>query len=101
MNYKIPTIGDYPQQMHIDLYDKANPEHSIYRSKAVGEPPFMHAISVWCAVYDAVASLSGYRCAPLLHAPATGEAILNACEHQLQWLNEHSAAKETADVTNQ
>lgn len=101
MNYKIPTIGDYPKQMHIDLYNKANPEHSIYRSKAVGEPPFMHAISVWCAVYDAVASLSGYRCAPLLHAPATGEAILTACEHQLQWLNEHSAAEDSADVANE
>ncbi|MBL4295680.1 xanthine dehydrogenase molybdopterin binding subunit [Vibrio fluvialis] len=97
MNYKIPTIGDYPKQMQITLYDKANPEHSIYRSKAVGEPPFMHAISVWCAIYDAVASISEHRCAPHLHAPATGEMILSACEHQQQWLENHPV-KENADV---
>ncbi|EKO3429444.1 xanthine dehydrogenase molybdopterin binding subunit [Vibrio fluvialis] len=97
MNYKIPTIGDYPKQMQIALYEKANPEHSIYRSKAVGEPPFMHAISVWCAIYDAVASISEHRCAPHLHAPATGEMILSACEHQQQWLESHPV-KENADV---
>lgn len=88
MNYKIPTIGDYPKQLAIDLYDQENPEYSIYRSKAVGEPPFMHANSVWCAIYDAVASISEHQCAPALHAPATGEEILNACEHQQQWLAE-------------
>ncbi len=38
-NYKIPSIGDYPKQMNITLFDQANPEHSIFRSKAVGEPP--------------------------------------------------------------
>ena len=97
MNYKIPTIGDYPKQMHIDLYEKANPEHSIYRSKAVGEPPFMHAISVWCATYDAVASISAHKHAPQLHAPATGETILRACEEQLQWL-EHNVVEETEDA---
>ncbi|MDV7104945.1 xanthine dehydrogenase molybdopterin binding subunit [Vibrio sp. TH_r3] len=84
MNYKIPTIGDYPKQMNIDLYDKANPEHSIYRSKAVGEPPFMHAISVWCAIYDAVGSITNHTLAVDLNAPATGEAILNACTKQFE-----------------
>nr|WP_321386044.1 xanthine dehydrogenase molybdopterin binding subunit [uncultured Vibrio sp.] len=90
MNYKIPTIGDYPKQMHVDLYDQANPEYSIYRSKAVGEPPFMHANSVWCAIYDAIGSISQHQCTPVLNAPATGEEILNACEHQQQWLAEQS-----------
>lgn len=84
MNYKIPTIGDYPKQMNIGLYDKANPEHSIYRSKAVGEPPFMHAISIWCAIYDAIASIGEHKYAVNLHAPATGEAILKACNEQFQ-----------------
>ncbi len=97
MNYKIPTIGDYPQQMKIDLYDKANPEHSIYRSKAVGEPPFMHAISVWCATYDAIASISEHKHAPEFHAPATGEQILNACEKQSEWLM-NTVTKEPEDV---
>lgn len=82
MNYKIPTIGDYPKQMNVDLFDRANPEHSIYRSKAVGEPPFMHAISVWCAVYNAVSSIGNHTLAADLNAPATGEAILKACTKQ-------------------
>jgi xanthine dehydrogenase large subunit len=84
MNYKIPTIGDYPQQLTIALSEHANPEHSIYRSKAVGEPPFMHAISVWCAVYDAIASISDHQIAPTLHAPATGEQILTQCLTQFE-----------------
>ncbi len=95
MNYKIPTIGDYPKQMHVALYDQANPEYSIYRSKAVGEPPFMHANSVWCAIYDAVASVSKHQCKPTLNAPATGEEILNACEHQQQWLANQTVPEES------
>ncbi|MFB9136954.1 xanthine dehydrogenase molybdopterin binding subunit [Vibrio olivae] len=98
MNYKIPTIGDYPKQMHVEFYEKANPEHSIYRSKAVGEPPFMHPISAWCAIYDAVAAISDHRVAPQLHAPATGEAILTACDHQFAWLKMHAQSEENSDV---
>lgn len=94
MNYKIPTVGDHPKQLHIELFDEPNPEYSIYRSKAVGEPPFMHAISVWCALYDAIASISSYRHTPDLHAPATGEMILNACQEQLVW---QSQQKEQQD----
>ncbi len=95
MNYKIPTIGDYPKKLHVALYDQANPEYSIYRSKAVGEPPFMHANSVWCAIYDAVAAISQHQSRPLLNAPATGEEILKACEHQQQWLAEQSEQDES------
>ncbi|MBF9002622.1 xanthine dehydrogenase molybdopterin binding subunit [Vibrio nitrifigilis] len=80
MNYKIPTIGDYPKVMNIGLYENPNPEHTIYRSKAVGEPPFMHGISVWCAIYDAVAALGNHQYDPDLHAPATGEQILTCCD---------------------
>ena len=79
MNYKIPSIGDYPKSLQIDLYTNPNPEQTIYRSKAVGEPPFMHGISVWCAIYDAIAAIGNYRFDPNLHAPATGEQILMAC----------------------
>jgi xanthine dehydrogenase large subunit len=86
MNYKIPSIGDYPKEMNIALYDVPNPEHSIYRSKAVGEPPFMHAISTWCAIYDAIASISGHRLIPDLDTPATGERILTACQQQFEQL---------------
>ncbi|WP_432468074.1 xanthine dehydrogenase molybdopterin binding subunit [Agarivorans sp. Z349TD_8] len=84
-NYKIPTIGDYPKQMNITLFDQANPEHSIFRSKAVGEPPFMLAISSWCAIRDAVAAISQHQLRPQLDAPATGERILMACQQQFAY----------------
>ena len=75
--YKIPTASDRPE-MHIDLWDNANDEASIYRSKAVGEPPLMLAISAFSAIYDAVASVGDHKRPPKLDAPATPERILAA-----------------------
>ncbi len=76
--YKIPAIGDTPPAFNVSLYGKENAEDSIYHSKAVGEPPFMLAISVWCALKDAISSLSGYTQDPQLDTPATPERVLNA-----------------------
>lgn len=90
MNYKIPTIADYPEQMNIALFANPNPEHSIFRSKAIGEPPFLLAISVWCAIYDAIASISDFKLAAKLNAPATGEQILTACTEQFSVLAERN-----------
>lgn len=98
MNYKIPTVGDHPKQLNIELFHEPNPEFSIYQSKAVGEPPFMHAISVWCAIYDAIAAISDHQYGPKLNAPATGEAILNACLEQLQWLSESKSEDNNANL---
>lgn len=78
--YKIPAIGDTPKTFNVDLYPRANDEDSIYNSKAVGEPPLMLAMSVWCAIKDAVSSLSDYRIDPELHAPATPEKVLDAVD---------------------
>jgi xanthine dehydrogenase large subunit len=84
--YKIPAIGDTPRIFNVELYTHANPEDSIYHSKAVGEPPLMLAISVWCAIKDAISSLSDYHIDPQLPAPATAEQILAACiVTQTQW----------------
>jgi xanthine dehydrogenase large subunit len=54
-------------------------EATIFHSKAVGEPPLMLAISVWCALRDAIASIADYRLSPVLDAPATPERVLMAC----------------------
>ncbi len=54
--YKIPACSDRPIDLRIDLYDGENQEDTIYRSKAVGEPPLMLGISVLMALSDAVAS---------------------------------------------
>jgi len=77
-NYKIPAAGDTPPRFKVELFKRDNEEETIYRSKAVGEPPFMLAISVWSALRDAVAALSDYRISPDLDAPATPERVLNA-----------------------
>jgi xanthine dehydrogenase large subunit len=75
--YKIPTSSDVPVDFRVRLLDSApNREQTIYRSKAVGEPPLMLGLSVFHAIRAAVAGNSGNL--PPLAAPATPEAILAA-----------------------
>ena len=77
--YKIPTAADVPEVFNVSLVaNSPNREDTIYRSKAVGEPPFMLAFAVYHAIRDAVAAAGNYRAVPQLTAPATAEAILNA-----------------------
>jgi xanthine dehydrogenase large subunit len=73
--YKIPCASDVPADFRIALWDGPNREATIYRSKAVGEPPLMLAISVFNAIADAIHGLAPGR-PVLLDAPATPEAIL-------------------------
>src|SRR5476649_1579121 len=76
--YKIPAIGDIPQDLRVKLVEnRKNPEDTVFHSKAVGEPPFMLGVSVWCAIKDAVASLADYRVHPHIDAPATPERVLS------------------------
>lgn len=76
--YKIPTAFDVPEIFNVALYEsEGNPAPTIYRSKAVGEPPLMLPISVFCAINDAISSLNK-GVLPKLDAPATPEAILKA-----------------------
>ncbi len=79
--YKIPTCSDRPEDMRVALWDKGkNAEETIYRSKAVGEPPLMLGISAFHALSDAVASVSNYMQYPDIDAPATAECLLMAVE---------------------
>ncbi|MDI7860790.1 xanthine dehydrogenase molybdopterin binding subunit [Rhizobiaceae bacterium n13] len=79
--YKIPLASDRPKIFNVRLAEWAeNAEPTIGRSKAVGEPPFMLAISVLEALSMAVASVADYRQCPRLDAPATPERILMAVE---------------------
>jgi xanthine dehydrogenase large subunit len=74
--YKIPTTGDVPEHFRVDLWPEANREDNVGGSKAVGEPPFMLAISVFEALRDAVAQADGD--AHHMNAPATAEEVLRA-----------------------
>ncbi len=77
--YKIPTASDRPKHFTISLWDGDNIQPTIHRSKAVGEPPFMLAISVFSALTAAVAACApDQRTIAPLNAPATPEAILRA-----------------------
>jgi xanthine dehydrogenase large subunit len=79
--YKIPTCRDWPDVFNVTIRPNGrNREDSIYRSKAVGEPPLMLAISVFHAIRDAIASVGDSQLRPRLNAPATPEAILMALE---------------------
>ena len=95
--YKIPAVADMPIDFRTTLVEnRKNPEDTVFHSKAVGEPPFMLGISVWCALKDAVASVSGYRKYPHMDSPATPERVLWAVE-QMQALVEQDEAV-TEDV---
>jgi xanthine dehydrogenase large subunit len=75
--YKIPVASDMPPIFNARLHMRPNPTPSIYRSKAVGEPPLMLAISVYSAILDAVHATNP-RGQPKLDPPCTPESILNA-----------------------
>jgi xanthine dehydrogenase large subunit len=79
--YKIPTARDWPAAARVDLLQAApNTEDAIFRSKAVGEPPLMLALSVFQAIRDACAACGPPGCLPNLPAPATPEAVLRAID---------------------
>jgi xanthine dehydrogenase large subunit len=79
--YKIPAVSDTPAAFHVRLYRNENAEPTVFRSKAVGEPPLLLPFSVFLAIRDAVAAAAPeVSRAPPLRAPATPEAILDALE---------------------
>jgi xanthine dehydrogenase large subunit len=79
--YKIPGSRDVPREFNVALLENApNQEETVFRSKAVGEPPLMLAVSVWLAIRDAIASCGAPGLSPQLKAPATPENILDAVD---------------------
>tara|TARA_R110000787_G_scaffold59662_8_gene135177 strand:- start:6712 stop:9066 length:2355 start_codon:yes stop_codon:yes gene_type:complete len=79
--YKIPACSDRPAIFNMKIYDRGeNVEETIFKSKAVGEPPFMLAISAFNAIADAISSVSDYQLYPDLDAPATPERVLFAVQ---------------------
>ena len=76
--YKIPACSDRPRIFNVALWGKPNPEDTVGKSKAVGEPPFMLGISALMALSDAVAACGDGSTYPALDAPATAERVLAA-----------------------
>ena len=77
--YKIPTAGEIPNKFNVEIFKKGyNIENVVNRSKAVGEPPFMLALSVFSAIKNAVFNANSNKDSTKLIAPATPENILNS-----------------------
>ena len=82
--YKIPTVSDWPDNARVELFSRGkNREDTIFRSKGVGEPPLLLAISVFHAIKNAISSVGLHKISVELNSPATPEQILNSIE-QLQ-----------------
>ena len=75
--YKIPVASDRPRIFNVSLWNNENREKTIYRSKAVGEPPLMLGMSAFFALSHAAAATGENY--PMLDAPATSENLLWAC----------------------
>ena len=73
--YKIPATTDVPPIFNCDLFPNDDNVENVGSSKAVGEPPLMHALCVWTAVKHALGCVSS-AAASALRLPATGEEIL-------------------------
>jgi xanthine dehydrogenase large subunit len=77
--YKIPGSRDVPPVFNIRMLDNApSREATIFRSKAVGEPPLLLATAVWTALKDAIGAVADHKTAVRLDAPATPERVLAA-----------------------
>jgi xanthine dehydrogenase large subunit len=78
--YKIPAVGDVPEDFRVALLERAPQDNTIHGSKAVGEPPFLLAIGAVTALRQAIAAFGPPRTPVELASPATPEAILRAVE---------------------
>jgi len=81
--YKIPACSDRPEVFNVNLWERGlNQAKTIYRSKAVGEPPFMLGVSAFLALSDAIAACGDGSRYVALDAPATAERVLFAVMDQ-------------------
>jgi xanthine dehydrogenase molybdopterin binding subunit len=79
--YKIPAVNDIPEDFRVEIMKNVPNPGTIHRSKAVGEPPFMLAFSVWLAIKDAISAARDHRSEPDFQLPATCEVILLSCNN--------------------
>ena len=78
--YKIPSVQDIPKDFRCKILDDVPNPSTIRKSKAVGEPPFMLALSAWLAIKDAISAVADHQIEPEFSLPATNEIILLSIE---------------------
>jgi xanthine dehydrogenase large subunit len=96
--YKVPLASDLPPHLTCTFHETDGPVETVARSKAVGEPPLMLAVSVFSAVRHALGCVSP-SAAQRLCLPATPEEVLRALSvahvpfsHDDAMLWQHSAS---------
>jgi xanthine dehydrogenase molybdopterin-binding subunit B len=95
--YQIPSIGDAPERLRVELLTDAAQPGVIHGSKAVGEPPLMLAISVREAIRDAVGAFGTRGGEVELASPATHEAIRAAIKARLRRSADTATAARAAE----
>ncbi|MCI0523177.1 MAG: molybdopterin-dependent oxidoreductase, partial [Bacteroidales bacterium] len=73
--YKVPDIYSAPGVITCKALETTGPEPAIFKSKAVGEPPFMYGIGAFFALQNAVREFNP-QWKPDFDAPLTPEKIL-------------------------
>ena len=74
--YKIPVMDDIPLVFNTELLENIDNPGTIHGSKAVGEPPFMLALSVWMAIRDSISAAVNHEKEINLGIPSTHEKII-------------------------
>ncbi|GEO07983.1 xanthine dehydrogenase molybdopterin binding subunit [Segetibacter aerophilus] len=97
--YKVPDIYSAPKEISIDFLQSDKDNLAIFRSKAVGEPPFMYGIGTYFALRNAIKAFN-----PLAHipfnAPMTPEKTLLALYSNPQPLSKEIKRKDEEAVTS-
>ncbi|XP_071078978.1 xanthine dehydrogenase/oxidase-like [Haliotis cracherodii] len=84
-NYKIPSLGNIPEQFNVSLLRGSLNQRAVYSSKAIGEPPLFLASSVFFAIKDAIKSARGDAGRSIsfrLDSPASAARIRMACQDE-------------------
>jgi xanthine dehydrogenase large subunit len=81
--YKVPDIYSVPKEISIDWLENDKDNLAIFRSKAVGEPPFMYGIGAYFALRNAIKAFNPTAEIPF-SAPMTPEKTLMALYSKTQ-----------------
>lgn len=89
--YKLPSLSELPDELHVALLEHAHEDGVVYGSKAVGEPPLMLAFAVREALRQAAAAFGPAGASVELASPATPEAVFWAVERSRRAQDDHDA----------
>jgi xanthine dehydrogenase large subunit len=77
--YKLPSWSEMPEVFNVAFLERAAEPGVVFGSKAVGEPPFMLALSAREAIRDAIAAF-GPNAVVAVDSPLTPERVFWAIE---------------------